>query len=287
MRCDLSTWFITGASRGLGAELVSAAAAAGHCVVAGARDPGDLSRTLGAPERILPVKLDVTAPEQISAAVDAACERFGGIDVLVNNAGYSVLGAVEEISDAEALAMFDVNVFGLHRMTRGVLPVMRAQRAGHIINIGSVGGFAAVASSGLYGATKFAVEAITEALEQELAELGIRSTVVEPGAFRTDFLTPQSVRFAETVIDDYASTVGAARQGFAELDGAQRGDPAKAAQVIVSLAELSDPPVRLQLGPDCIVRVERKLSRVADDLARWRHLGEQTDFDVEGVVASR
>ncbi|MDG4782479.1 oxidoreductase [Micromonospora sp. WMMD961] len=275
----MSVWFITGASRGLGAQIVREALAAGHQVVAGARNPQHVAEQFGPSDALLPVALDVTDPGQVAAAVKRAREGFERIDVLVNNAGFSVLGAVEEISDAEALAMFEVNVFGVHRVTRAVLPTMREQRSGRIINIGSVGGFAAVASSGLYGATKFALEAISEALDLEARDLGIYTTVIEPGAFRTDFLTPQSMRLAATVIDDYAATAGAARTAFSTANGQQPGDPAKAARAILTLTDLEDPPIRLQLGSDSIARVQGKLARVADDLARWRHLGEATNFE--------
>ncbi|GAA1688864.1 hypothetical protein GCM10009765_42900 [Fodinicola feengrottensis] len=210
--------------------------------------------------------------------MEAAVARFGRIDVLVNNAGYGVLGAVEETSDAEARDMFDVNVFGLVTVTKAVLPVLREQRSGHIINIGSIGGFAAGVGSGLYAATKFAVEAITESLAGEVGPLGIRVTVVEPGAFRTDFLTPESIRPAAVTLPDYDGTAGVARRTLIAADGRQAGDPGKAAEAIVELAHANNPPLRLQLGPDSIARVETKLTYVRTELDAWRHVGSGTDF---------
>ncbi|AKS32777.1 SDR family NAD(P)-dependent oxidoreductase [Mycolicibacterium goodii] len=275
----MSVWLITGASRGLGREITLAALSAGHAVIAGCRDVSANAAALPEHPALTVVELDVTIPAQVHAAVEHGVAEHGAIDVLVNNAGYSVLGAVEELSDAETLEMFDVNVFGVHRMIRAVLPHMRRQNSGRIVNIGSVGGFAAVASSGLYGATKFAVEAITEALSLELEGTGVSATVIEPGAFRTDFLSPRSVRFAEAVIDDYAATAGAARQAFSRYDGAQRGDPAKAAAAILTVVDAQPAPLRVQLGPDCIARVERKLLDVSEELGRWRALAESTDFD--------
>ncbi|SEH54609.1 short chain dehydrogenase [Mycolicibacterium rutilum] len=274
----MSVWLITGASRGLGREIATAALSAGHTVIAGSRDVGAGAAALPAHPAMTVVELDVTAPTQVCAAVEHGIARYGAIDVLVNNAGYSILGAVEELSDAETLAMFDTNVFGVHRMIRAVLPHMRRKNSGRILNIGSVGGFAAVASSGLYGATKFAVEAITEALDLELKGTGVSATVIEPGAFRTDFLSPRSVRFANVVIDDYAATAGAARQAFSSYDGGQRGDPVKAAAAILTIAGAEPAPLRVQLGADCIARVERKLLDVSEEMGRWRALAESTDF---------
>ncbi|WP_158166601.1 SDR family NAD(P)-dependent oxidoreductase [Mycolicibacterium smegmatis] len=274
----MSVWLITGASRGLGRAITMAALSAGHTVIAGSRNVG--ASTAGFPDdpALTVVELDVTIPTQVRTAVEHGVAKYGAIDVLVNNAGYSILGAVEELSDAETLEMFDANVFGVHRMIRAVLPHMRRQNSGRILNIGSVGGFAAVASSGLYGATKFAVEAITEALNLELEDTRVSATVIEPGAFRTDFLSPRSVRFAEAVIGDYEATAGAARQAFSSYDGAQRGDPAKAAAAILTIAVAEPPPLRVQLGADCVARVERKLLDVSEEMGRWRALAESTDF---------
>jgi len=274
----MSVWFITGSSRGLGREIASAALAAGHQVVATARDRTAVTTALGEDERLLAVSLDVTDAAQVTAAVQEATDAFGRIDVLVNNGGFGLLGAVEEISDADTREVFDVNVFGLLAVTRAVLPVLRAQGSGRILNIGSIGGFAAIPSSGIYGATKFAVEGITEALAGELADSGISATVVEPGAFRTDFLTPGSLRIVGRSIDAYASSAHAVIDKLAAMDGSQLGDPAKAAMAILEVAGSAQPPVRIALGTDAVARVEAKLKLVARELTEWRGLSESTDF---------
>jgi NAD(P)-dependent dehydrogenase (short-subunit alcohol dehydrogenase family) len=269
----MSVWFITGASRGLGRELVTAALANGDQVVATARNPHfDESPDLAT------LPLDVTDPHQAAEAVTASVERFGRIDVLVNNAGYGLFGAIEEISDTEARTLFDTNVFGLLTVTRAVLPTLRAQGSGHIVNIGSIAGFAASAGRGIYGATKFAVEAITEALHAELAPLGIRATVVEPGSFRTEFLSSDSVRQPEQRNPAYTGTVGALDTALRANNGRQPGDPTRAVAAIRRLVETAEPPVRLQLGSDCVAQVESKLATVAAELAGWRELAVSTDF---------
>ncbi|MDT7624252.1 MAG: hypothetical protein QOF99_5153 [Pseudonocardiales bacterium] len=275
----MSIWFITGASRGFGRELAASALAHGDQVVATARDPRAVVEAL--PEggdSLLALRLDVTDQEQAAAAVEAGVERFGRIDVLVNNAGYGLFGGVEEISDAEARVLFDTNVFGLLNVTRAALPMLRSQGAGRIVNIGSSAGFAAGAGRGLYGASKFAVEAITEALRGELAPLGIHVTVVEPGSFRTEFLTADSKRWADLDLPAYAGTVGKLRTAVEASNGHQPGDPAKAVAAIRRLATAAEPPLRLHLGSDCVTLVENKLASVAEELDRWRDLALSTDF---------
>jgi short-subunit dehydrogenase len=274
----MSVWFITGSSRGLGLEIARAALENGHQVVATARDKAAVTRALGSSERLLAVSLDVTDAGRAATAVEEATAAFGRIDVLVNNSGFGLLGAVEEISDAEAREVFDVNVFGLLGVTRAVLPGMRARRSGRIINIGSIGGFVTIPSSGIYGATKFAVEGITEALSAELAGTGVTATVVEPGAFRTDFLAPSSIRFVDPSIDDYADTAHAMRGRLQAANGQQPGDPRKAAAAILEVAGTPNPPLRIQLGADSVARVEAKLKLVAEELAEWRELSESTAF---------
>jgi short-subunit dehydrogenase len=274
----VSVWFITGSSRGLGLEIARAALENGHQVVATARDKAAVTRALGSSERLLAVSLDVTDAGRAATAVEEATAAFGRIDVLVNNSGFGLLGAVEEISDAEAREVFDVNVFGLLGVTRAVLPGMRARRSGRIINIGSIGGFVTIPSSGIYGATKFAVEGITEALSAELAGTGVTATVVEPGAFRTDFLAPSSIRFVDPSIDDYADTAHAMRGRLQAANGQQPGDPRKAAAAILEVAGTPNPPLRIQLGADSVARVEAKLKLVAEELAEWRELSESTAF---------
>ncbi len=271
-----TTWFITGASRGLGAQIARAALAAGHNVVAGVRDP---QRSSLAPHtNLLTVPLDVRDEPAAVAAVAAAVARFGRIDVLVNNAGFGLLGAVEEGSAAEVEALFATNVFGLLAVTRAVLPTMRRQGAGRILNLSSLGGYASSAGWGLYCASKFAVEGITEALAQEVAPLGIHVTVLEPGFFRTDFLADGSLHRTARQLPDYAATVGPVREFAAGHDGQQPGDPDKLARVIVEIAAAADPPVRLPIGKDAVARIEQKHVAVIAELERWRTLSESTGF---------
>jgi NAD(P)-dependent dehydrogenase (short-subunit alcohol dehydrogenase family) len=275
----MSVWFITGASRGLGLELAASALEHGDQVIATARDTQAIARALTEEsDSMLAAPLDVTDEDQAAAAVTAGVGRFGRIDVLVNNAGYGLFGGVEEISDAEARALFDTDVFGLLNVTRAALPTLRSQGAGRIINIGSSAGFAASAGRGLYGAAKAAVEAITEALHAELAPLGVHATVVEPGSFRTQFLTADSQRQARQVIPAYDGTAGQLRAGIEAGNGHQPGDPVQAAAAIRQLAVAPDPPLRLQLGSDCVDLVEGKLAAVATELGHWRDLALSTDF---------
>ncbi|MET9887442.1 oxidoreductase [Streptomyces sp. NPDC006430] len=275
----MSVWFITGASRGLGAEIAREALARGHQVVATARDAEAVRRAFPeASGSLLPVTLDVTEESTIRTAVDAALARFGRIDVLVNNAGRGLVAAVEEASDAAVRASFDINFFGVLSTLRAVLPTLRAQRSGHVINISSVGGFASAPGVGLYGATKFALEGMSEALHGELAPLGVNVTIVEPGGFRTDFLDPSSLHTEPHVIDDYAPTAGATRTALAGFNHLQPGDPAKAAAAIVGIADIAEPPLRLQLGTDSVARVEAKLDLVHRELAQYRALALSTDL---------
>lgn len=275
----MTTWFITGASRGFGLEIARQALERGDNVVAGARTPRAVEDALAAQsERLLAVPLDVNDEEQARAAVEAAVERFGTIDVLVNNAGRGLLGAVEETSDAEARAVFDTNVFGLLTVTRAVLPVMRARRSGRIVNLSSVGGFVGWAGWGLYCATKFSVEAVTESLRLELAPLGIQATAVEPGPFRTDFLDSSSLHRTERVIEDYRESAGGMRAWADDSNHAQDGDPVKAAAAIITVAGAQEMPARIPLGKASVADVEGKLAGVARDVETWRDLALSTDF---------
>lgn len=271
-------WFITGASRGFGLEIARAALERGDAVVAAARDRQAVERELGQSERLLAVELDVTDERQAQDAVSRALARFGHIDVLVNNAGRGLLGAVEEASAEEVRSVFAVNVDGLLAVTRAVLPAMRSRRSGRILNISSVGGFDAWPGWGVYCATKFAVEALSEALHAELLPLGIRVTVIEPGTFRTDFLDASSLRRAARVIEDYSDSGGSARQWADTANHNQLGDPFKGA-AIVAIATSTKPPLRVQLGTDSLARVEAKLAAVASELAAWRILAESTDYE--------
>jgi NAD(P)-dependent dehydrogenase (short-subunit alcohol dehydrogenase family) len=275
----MSVWFITGASRGLGRDLAASALTHGDQVIATARDPRQVTDALPpADGALLAQRLDVTDPGQAAAAVAAGTERFGRIDILVNNAGYGLFGTVEEASDAEVRALFDTNVFGLLNVTRAALPVLRSQGAGRVINMSSSAGFSSSAGRGLYGASKSAVEAMTEAMHDELAPLGVHVTIVEPGSFRTGFLSADSVRRAGQSIPDYADTVGKFLTGLDAANGHQPGDPAKAVAAIRQLAAAPQPPLRLQLGSDCVALVEGKLGSVAAELSQWRDLALSTDF---------
>ncbi len=276
----MTVWFITGASRGFGLEIAREALSRGDSVVATARDPRAVLDAIGdAGSNLLAVALDVGDPTQITAAVDAAITRFGRIDALINNAGRGLVGSVEETSDAEARAIFDVNVFGLLAVTRAVLPHMRAARSGLIVNLSSVGGFVAWPGWGVYAATKFAVEALSEAMTHELAPLGIRSVAIEPGPFRTNFLDGTSLVFASTELKDYASTAGAARSWATDTNYGQDGDPRKAAKIIVDPADRDDLPERIQLGSNAFEDVAAKLQRTSRDQATWRTVSLSADFD--------
>jgi NAD(P)-dependent dehydrogenase (short-subunit alcohol dehydrogenase family) len=280
-------WFITGASRGFGLEIASAALDRGDAVVAAARNPEALDHAFGKHEKLLSVALDVTNEEQAQAAVAAALKRFGKIDVLVNNAGRGLVGAVEEASAEEVRANFAVNVEGLLTVTRAVLPSMRARRSGRILNMSSVGGFTAWSGWGVYSGTKFAVEGLSEALHAELAPLGIHVTIIEPGPFRTDFLDASSLVRAAKRIADYDGTAGAAREWANSNNQGQPGDPAKAAAAILTIGSVPNPPLRLQLGVSCVQRVEAKLKDVAGELEQWRTLAESTEYEPAETALSR
>ena len=274
----MRVWFITGASRGFGALIAEAALKAGDAVVATARDPKTVTARLGQHERLLATRLDVTSEAEAHAAAGEAVKRFGRIDILINNAGYGLLGAIEEASAAETQRLFETNVFGLLGVTRAVLPHMRRQRSGHIINISSVGGYTGYPGWGVYGATKFAVEGISEALAGEVAPLGIKVTVVEPGFFRTDFLDESSLSRTAQQIEDYHASVGKTRAAAVDFNHGQRGDPRKLAGAFIQLANAANPPLRLPLGSDTVERIEAKNAFVAKELAEWRTVATSTDF---------
>ena len=293
----MSTWLISGAARGLGAEIARAALRAGDDVVLTARSTDRLPADLSASDHLLPLALDVTDHAAIPAVVQAAVDRFGGIDVLVNNAGRGLLGAVEEVSDAEARSVFDLNVFGLLALTRAVLPVMRRQRSGKLVHIGSRSGFEGEPGVGLYSATKFAVAGISEALAAELAPFGIRSMVVEPGVFRTDFLDASSLSLPAQPIADYDGTPAHVTLAWSSrANHTQLGDPAKGAAIreVVAGEVL---PSHLYLGADSIERREVLVERIHADIAAWReasiatahddtHTGTVTDADTGGAGAA-
>lgn len=272
------TWVITGTSTGFGRLLAEEVLKTGDNVVATARrveQVADLEQRH--PDHALALSLDVTSQPQVDAAVAAALQRFGRVDVLVNNAGYGVTGAIEEVSDAELQPMYATNVFGLLRVTRAFLPQLRQQRSGHILNLSSIGGLTASPGWGLYQSTKFAVEGLSEALAQELAPLGIRVTIIEPGPFRTDFLGRSGVE-AQTRIDDYRSTADNARAYRAEQHGRQPGDPLKAVQAMIQVVDSPNPPLRLLLGAGALKRVRRKLEDWQKEIAAWEPVTVGADF---------
>lgn len=274
----MKTWFITGASRGFGLRIARLALEQGDNVVATARRAETVIEALGDRERLLALPLDVTVEAQARAAVAVAVERFGSIDVLLNNAGFGLLGAVEEASADDVERVYRTNVFGLLNVTRAVLPVMRAQRSGRILNISSIGGYRAGPGFGVYSSTKFAVEGLSESLHAELAPLGVHVTVVEPGYFRTDFLDATSLTVSGGEIADYAETVGRVRQVAADLNHGQPGDPDRLARVLVDFADTANPPVRLPLGSDTVAAIEAKHVSDAAIVAKWREVSVSTDF---------
>lgn len=271
------TWFITGASSGFGMAFARHALARGYNVVATARTPARLAslRTL-APERVLTLKLDVTARGEAAAAVAAAVERFGRIDVLFNNAGFGIVGALEETSEAEFRAQLETNFFGAVETTRAVLPVMRAQRAGAIVNVSSLGGQLSVAGFGAYSASKFALEGVSEALAQEVAPFGIKVLIVEPGAFRTSFAA-DALRHMP-VIDAYAQIVGGTRAFAHGMNGTQEGDPLRAAEAIEQALAAPRTPLRLQLGADAVNSVRAHAEQLLAELAAWEPVGTDVGF---------
>ena len=273
-------WFITGASRGLGVEFAKAAMRAGDRVVATGRKVEAVTSALGPnTDQLLSVELDVTDEAQMQRAVDVAVSRFGTIDVLVNNAGYGHMGFFEEATDEDVRAQFETNVFGVFNMTRAVLPVMRAKRKGRIFNLSSAAGIRGTEFASLYCSSKFALEGFSEALAAELAPFGIFVTIVEPGPFRTDFLTRESLRFGDIAVADYDERRARVRATYETRSGKQPGDPVKLADAIVRLANEAQPPLRFVAGAFAVGIADKKLARVRDDLEAWRALSVATDYE--------
>jgi NAD(P)-dependent dehydrogenase (short-subunit alcohol dehydrogenase family) len=274
-----ATWFVTGTSRGLGLELVKQLLQRGDNVAATTRSTLRLVEAVGDVDttRLLPLELDVADEAAVKRAVTATTERFGGLDVVVNNAGYGFLAAVEEISDAEAREMFDVQVFGVLNVLRATLPVLRAQRNGHIINVSSILGLLAFPGWGLYSAGKFALEGLTESLAGEVAGHGIHVTLVEPGYMQTDFLRPASLGLPEVTTDGYEAIRDMTESHLA-MPGTQLGDPAQAAAAIITLAVAGDGPLHQVLGSDSLGLVAGKLESLAADVEAGRALAVTTDI---------
>lgn len=273
------TWFITGASRGLGVEIAKAALRAGDNVVATGRKQADLKASLAAQSGpLLTLEQDVTNAEQALSTAAAAVERFGSIDVLVNNAGYGHLGFFEETSERDVMAQYATNVFGLFTVTRAILPIMRAARSGRIFNLSSVAGVRGTEFASLYCSSKFAVEGFSESLAREVAPFGIFVTIVEPGPFRTDFLSPESLRFGATAIGAYDARRNQARAAFEQRSGKQPGDPIKLSDALVRLAGEAAPPLRFVAGSFAFETANAKLAQVKSDFDRWRELSLSLDY---------
>ncbi|PDT44846.1 short-chain dehydrogenase/reductase [Sinorhizobium fredii] len=280
----MKVWFITGASRGFGALMTKEALAAGDAVVATARNPRAVIEQIGDNPNLLAVALDVTNEAQAKEAAAKAIERFGRI-VLVNNAGYGLLGAVEEATAEEIEKLYATNVFGVLKVTRAVLPYMRRQRSGHVLNFSSIGGYFGYPGWGVYGSTKFAVEGLSESLSAELEPFGIKVTIIEPGFFRTDFLADNSLSVSAAAIPDYIGTpAGNMRDFAADANHAQPGNPAKLAAGIVTLVNSAKPPLRMPFGSDTVAVIEEQNASVARELAEWRELALSTDFPKNGIA---
>lgn len=275
---DNKVWFITGCSTGFGRELAKMVSDRGYRAVITARDPAkveDIAK--GGGDRVLVLELDVTNPVEVDAAVMSALTHFGHIDVLVNNAGIGYFGAVEESDDEEVRRMFEINFFGLSRMTRAVLPAMRKQRSGHIVNISSIGGLKSFPTLAYYHATKYAVEGFSEALALEVAPLGIKVTIIEPSGFRTDW-AGRSAAESKNRIADYAPTAGKNLLDIRGYSGKQPGDPVRAAAAIIAAVESANPPLRLLLGKAALKNARIKLDSLKQDFDAWEKTTVEADF---------
>jgi NAD(P)-dependent dehydrogenase (short-subunit alcohol dehydrogenase family) len=279
------TWLITGAGRGMGVEFARATLAAGHNVVATGRDPDTVRAAVGDHENLLVTALDVTDPHSAEAAAAAAVDRFGGIDVLLNNAGNFVAGFFEELTTDQVRSQMETNLFGPMTVTRAVLPVMRKQRSGQVISISSGGGVVGGASASAYSASKFALEGWMESLADEIEPFGIRTMIVEPGFFRTELLTPESTTFGELSIDDYDEARAQSNAFWASMNGTQAGDPVKLARALVELADSAEPPQRWVAGEDVVEGVESKARLLLAQVDAHRELSTSLAHDDAGVTA--
>src|SRR5512133_1531170 len=276
---DTKVWLGTGAGRGMGLDIANAALAAGHAVVATARNPGTVTAALAEDDDVLAVKLDVTDPADAEAAVRAAVDRFGRIDVLVNNAGNFNAGFFEELSPEEFRAQIETTLFGPVNVTRAVLPVMRGRRSGLLVTISSTAGILGQEFCTAYAAAKFGVEGWMESLTPELAPFGIRTMLVEPGFFRTELLTPESTKYAESSIEDYAERTKQTVTAWKSMNGQQGGDPVKLANALVQLASQEEPPLRFAAGADAIATVEQKARDLLAQADAYRELSSNLDHD--------
>ncbi|MGM9507097.1 oxidoreductase [Larkinella sp. GY13] len=280
-------WFVTGASKGLGLSLVKQLINTGYRVSATSRNLDDLRRAVGATDdRFLPLAVDLKTESSVAEAIQKTVDHFGQIDVVVNNAGYGLLGSIEELTDEESRENFDVNVFGSLNVIRKALPYLREQKSGHIINISSIGGFTgAFPGFGIYCATKFAVEGFSESLAAEAKPLGINVTVVEPGYFRTDFLTSDSLGVPKNQIDAYQEVRNSQQAHQSQINGNQPGDPEKAVAALIRIASEANPPLHLFLGQDAYDLAYQKINAVQNDLETWKEVTVSTGFEAEKATA--
>lgn len=276
MRNNKKIWLITGVSRGLGKALAQAVLDRGDIVIATTRNgKADLS---GDADSLHLLKLELTEPVQIKQTIEVAYQLHGRLTVVVNNAGYGLLGALEEASDQDIQRVFDVNFFGVVHLIRAILPYFRQQQSGHLVNISSIAGLAPMAGSSLYAAAKSAVEGVSQALAQEVEPLGIKVTLVEPGAFRTDFLSDHSIVNSKIKIADYQLTSGKMVQHLADIAGKQLGNPDLGAQAIIQAVEAKEPPLHLVLGSDALKRTRAKLEAMTKNVNAWEAVSKSTDF---------
>jgi NAD(P)-dependent dehydrogenase (short-subunit alcohol dehydrogenase family) len=284
---DKKTWLITGAGRGMGLDFAKAALAAGHNVVATGRNPDAVAQALGDSDDLLVVKLDVTNAQNAETATTAAVDRFGAIDVLVNNAASLYAGYFEELTPEQIDAQLAVSLLGPMNVTRAVLPVMRKQRSGHIVTISSTAAFAGYEGGTAYATSKFAVDGWMESLAAEIAPFAIHTTTVNPGFFRTELLTNESTSYAEPSIEEYAERNAAHREFYAAMNGNQIGDPAKLAQALLRITELEQPPLRFIAGADAIAAAEQKLAERQQQIDAFRELSTSLALDeVETAAAA-
>lgn len=271
-------WFITGASKGLGLTLAKQLLAAGHQVAATSRSIESLAKSVDFNgDAFLPLKVELGSDESVAIAVEQTLQKFGRIDVVVNNAGYGIGGSMEELTDKEVRDSFDVNVFGIINVVRHVSPIMRKQSSGHIMNISSIAGIAPSTGWAVYGATKHAVIGLTEVLADDVKAFGIKVTLIAPGAFRTNFNNPDSLVLSERKIDAYAD-IRVSQERFTGTSGSQAGDPEKAAKVMMELAEMQEPPLYLLLGSDAYARAFTKLELLGATYRQWETLTKSTDY---------
>lgn len=270
-------WYITGASKGIGFSLVKKLLENGHKVAATSRTIEALEKLDVNSENFLPLEVDLKNEQSIAQSIEKTVQQFGGLDVVVNNAGYGLGGAIEEVSSTEIEENFEINFFAVVKVIQQALPYLRNQRSGHIINISSIAGFAPGLGWSMYSSAKFAVTGLSEALANDLKPLGISVTAVLPGWFRTHFAKPDSIAFSENQIDDY-QFLRAAHQKMNEIDGKQLGNPEKVADVFIKLSDHTNPPVLLFLGSDATQRAENKIAELAEQIQYWKELSSSTDF---------